>query len=53
MKIKTMEMVRKIRNKHYEEIKNLTDEEIIEYFRKKAKSYEEKRLHKKTAGHFI
>ena len=53
MTIKTMEMVRKIRNKHYEEIKNLTDKKIIEYFRKKARSYEEKRLNKKTAGHFV
>ena len=36
--IDTIKMVRTIREKQYEEIKNKSHEEIIEYFRKKSKN---------------
>lgn len=37
MAVKAIEMVRKIRNKHYEETKNLSVEEQIKFVREKAK----------------
>jgi deoxyadenosine/deoxycytidine kinase len=37
MAVKTIEMVRKIRDKHYEETKNLSVEEQIKFIREKAK----------------
>lgn len=36
MSIKTVEMVRNIRNKHYEETKDLSVETQIQYIRKKS-----------------
>lgn len=37
MAVRAIEMVRKIRDKHYEETKNLSVEEQIKFIRKKAK----------------
>ncbi|MBC8385252.1 MAG: hypothetical protein H8E57_07010 [Candidatus Cloacimonetes bacterium] len=37
-KIKTVEMVRNIRDKEYLTTKNMSKEELIDYFHKKAKS---------------
>ena len=37
-KIRTMEMVRRIRDAHYERLKDLSPEEKIEFFREKARS---------------
>ncbi len=37
MAVKSVEMVRKIRNKHYEETKGLSIEEQIKFIRKKSK----------------
>ena len=41
-------MVREIRDKHYEEIKDMNNEEIINYFKKKSKELRKKI--KKHAG---
>ena len=38
-KIKTIEMVREIREKQYNEIKNKTNEEIIKYFKENSKDF--------------
>jgi hypothetical protein len=37
-----MREIRRIRNKHYEETKNLSFEEQMEYYHKKSKSFREK-----------
>lgn len=37
MAVRAIEIVRKIRDKHYEETKDLSVEEQIKYFREKAK----------------
>ena len=37
MSVKTIEIVRKIRDKHYTETKNLSIKEQLEYIKKKAK----------------
>jgi hypothetical protein len=34
--------IRRIRNKHYEETKNMSLEEQMEYYRRKAQSFDEK-----------
>ena len=36
MSVKAVEMVRKIRDKHYEETKDLSTEEQLEYIQRKA-----------------
>jgi len=40
--INAVELVRKIRDKQYEETKNMSDEEFIEYVREKAKKLNNK-----------
>ncbi len=42
--IKTVDMVRKIRDKEYLATKDLSKEELIEYFHKKAKTVNDKVL---------
>ena len=42
--IKAVEMIRKIRDSQYQVTKNMTNEELIEYFRKKAKSANDEAL---------
>ncbi|MCK4311190.1 MAG: hypothetical protein KAW88_00470 [Candidatus Cloacimonetes bacterium] len=42
--IKTVDMVRKIRDKEYLATKNMSTEELIEYFHKKAKTVNDKVL---------
>jgi hypothetical protein len=49
MAVKTIEMVRKIRDKHYEEIKDLSVEEQIKFFRDKAKRLQGTFMEKKPA----
>ncbi|MBS3918239.1 MAG: hypothetical protein KG012_05070 [Deltaproteobacteria bacterium] len=46
MAVKAIEMVRKIRDKHYEETKNLSVEEQIKFVRDKAKRLQEKLVEK-------
>ena len=41
MAVKTVEMVRKIRDRHYEETKDLTVEEQIEAVKKKSEKLQE------------
>lgn len=51
MVVKAVEMVRKIRDKHYEETKGLSEEEQIKFFKEKSKELQ-KRLkmgHRSTA----
>jgi len=42
MAIKAVEMVRKIRDQHYEQTKNLSIEEQIKYIRNKSKELQKK-----------
>jgi hypothetical protein len=51
MAVKTVEMVRKIRDKHYEETKNLPVEEQIKAVKKKSEKLQEelKTLHRPTS----
>jgi len=42
MAVKSVEMVRKIRDKHYEETKGLSVEEQIEFIRKKSKDLQKR-----------
>lgn len=49
MAVKAIEMVRKIRDKHYEETKNLSVEEQIKFVRGKAKRLQERLVEKKPS----
>jgi hypothetical protein len=49
MAVKAIEMVRKIRDKHYEETKNLSVEEQIKFVRDKAKRLQERLVEKKPS----
>jgi len=42
MAVKSVELVRKIRDKHYEETKGLSVEEQIEFIRKKSKDLQKR-----------
>ena len=55
MSVKTVEMVRKIRDRHYEETKNLSVAEQIKYVRKKAEKLQrELKPHRSTtATHLV
>lgn len=49
MEVKAIEMVRKIRDKHFEETKNLSVEEQIKFVRDKAKRLQERLVEKKPS----
>jgi len=49
MAVKAIEMVRKIRDKHYEETKNLSVEEQIKFVRDKAKRLQERLVEKQPS----
>jgi hypothetical protein len=49
MAVKAIEMVRKIRDKHYEETKNLLVEEQIKFIRDKAKRLQERLVEEKPS----
>lgn len=49
MEVKAIEMVRKIRDKHFEETKNLSVEEQIKFVRDKAKKLQERLVEKKPS----
>ncbi len=49
MAVKTIEMVRKIRDKHYEETKDFSVEEQIKFFRNKAKRLQGTLMEKQPA----
>ncbi|ODS34063.1 MAG: hypothetical protein SCARUB_00836 [Candidatus Scalindua rubra] len=51
MKIKALELVRKIRNENYEKSKGMTSQEKIEYTRKLAKKFSKKALHVNSVTH--
>lgn len=36
--IKTLEMVRRIRDEHYEKTKNMTEEELLQFYRREAEA---------------
>lgn len=42
MVVKAVEMVRKIRDKHYEETKGLSEEEQIKFFKKKSEELQKR-----------
>ncbi len=48
--IKSVEMVRQIRDKHYELLKGKTMEERIEFYKKKARAANERFIHKVSKG---
>jgi hypothetical protein len=50
MEVKAIEMVRKIRDKHYEETKNLSVEEQIKFVRDKAKRLQRTLLGKQPSN---
>lgn len=49
MEVKAIELVRKIRDKHFEETKNLSVEEQIKFVRDKAKRLQERLVEKKPS----
>ncbi|MDI6763885.1 MAG: hypothetical protein QME83_12760 [Thermodesulfobacteriota bacterium] len=49
MEVKAIEMVRKIRDKHFEETKNLSVEEQIKFVRDKAKRLQERLVEKQPS----
>ena len=49
MSVKAIEMVRKIRDKHYEETKNLSPKEQIRYVKEKSKRLSEELHNPRTA----
>jgi hypothetical protein len=49
MEVKAIEMVRKIRDKHFEETKNLSVEEQIKFIRDKAKRLQERLVEKQPS----
>lgn len=50
--MKTIEMIRKIREKQAEEIHNKSKPEIIDYFRSRANHLKEQIVEKERAGHW-